>query len=195
MPLLGHIVRLQIQRASLKRDANGRRSYDPAPLLAVRSLTLSRAGACAQLDDGSFALDVHHAAHPVTRHSGQNPLSFVFTSHYAAMRRQFGEHLAPGCAGENILIETATRVPLADVAAGLVIQSAHGAVPLRKVIVAAPCRPFSEYALAKSDATPLDLKVALQALDHGLRGYYGEFDGDSPATISLGDAVCWGEVP
>jgi hypothetical protein len=84
---LGRIVALQVQRSALKRIEQGRKLYDPAPLLAVTELILTCTGACARTTDGSMILDVHNAAHPATRNDrGVNPLSFLFTSHYALMR-------------------------------------------------------------------------------------------------------------
>jgi len=189
MNLLGKIIRLQIQRGSLKRDDAGRRVYDPAPLLAVDALTLTRTGACAHTADGSFTLDVHNSAHPHTKFSGANPLSFGFTSHYAVMRSRFGEHLTTGCAGENILIETDVTVSLADVSSGVFIETPHGRIALESVIVARPCRPFSTYALAKTDPSTPELKAALQFLDDGTRGFYCALASTSPATVTLGDQV------
>ncbi len=104
---LGPIVRLQIQRASLKLGEKPNRTYDPAALLEVDALTLTPAGAVALLPDGSALLDVHHTAHPRSRNSdGVNDLSVGFTGHYARMRANYGPHLSDGCAGENILVDT-----------------------------------------------------------------------------------------
>src|ERR1700694_4918441 len=106
--LLGRIVRLQIQRSKLKRGEKPNRYYDPAPLLAVDELTLTPHGALVRLAGGGTLVDIHHAAHPDTRHLDRtNDLSVGFTPHYAAMRERFGAHLVDGCAGENILVETA----------------------------------------------------------------------------------------
>lgn len=190
MKSLGRIVRLQIQRGCLKRVENGRKTYDPSPILAVTQLTLTKSGACARLQDGSYLIDVHNAAHPTTRNNqGVNPLSFVFTSHYARMRERFGEHLITGCAGESILIETSAIVSLADVAAGVTIQTRQGPVMLGSVIVAEPCTSFSEFALQHPSAPAEQLKPALQFLAEGTRGYYCQLASDSPATIDVGDTV------
>ena len=190
MKPLGQIVRLQVQRGCLKRMEGGRKIYDPSPILAVTQLTLTKSGACARLDDGSYLIDVHNAAHPTTRNNkGVNPLSFVFTSHYDRMRQHFGDHLVSGCAGESILVETSAIVSLADVAGGVVIQTKQGPVTLGSVVVAEPCTSFSEFALQRPSAPTEQLKPALQFLGEGTRGYHCQFGGESPATIDVGDML------
>src|SRR6266581_1398023 len=64
---LGRIVRLQIQRASLKTGEKPTRVYDPTPLLAVDRLALGPDGALGEGSDGSWLVDVHHRAHPRTK--------------------------------------------------------------------------------------------------------------------------------
>ncbi len=191
MHYLGTIVRLQLQRASLKRGERPAQTYDPSPLLVVDSLTLTPGGAVAYAPDGSCLLDIHHAAHPQTRQSkGKNPLSVGFTSHYAAMQRQFGEHMTLGCAAESIIVEgPAVPIPLSVVSPGLVIETAAGPIHLVRVVVAAPCAPFSRWTLRNPAATPEDLKPALQFLGDGLRGFYCAYDGPAAATITLGDKL------
>jgi hypothetical protein len=187
---LGRIVRLQIQRSKLKLGEKPNRVYNPAPLLAVDELTVTPEGALARLADGSMVIDVHHPSHPDTRNLERtNDLSVGFTSHYAAMRAQYGEHLVDGCAGENILIETDGRLSLDDIAGGLVIQPAGGAQPVRLKVVrhAPPCREFSGYASRSSEAEAI--KAALQFLDQGLRGFYCAFGNPAPAVLRVGDAV------
>lgn len=184
---LGKIVRLQIQRASLKQGDGELRIYNPGPLMAAGELTLARAGACAPAPDGSLTIDIHNSTHPQTKNGGHNALSFVFTSHYAAMQARFGGHLPIGCAGESILIETDEVISLDQVAMGVVIETKTGRVSLRNVIVARPCSSFSKFAIGKAGAPTDEVKAALQFLDQGMRGFYCELAGESPATISLGD--------
>lgn len=74
-------------------------------------------------------------------------------------------------------------------AGGLKIETRDGPIALDSVIVAAPCAPFSTYALRQPDAPPAALKATLQFLDHGTRGFYCQFSGETPATIALGDRV------
>ena len=187
---LGRVVRLQIQRSKVKLGDKPNRVYDPAPLLAVDELTLTPEGALARLVDGSMVVDVHHPSHPDTRNLDRtNDLSVGFTSHYAAMRERYGAHLVDGCAGENILIETAGQVTQADIAGGLLIQPASGGPPVWLQVVrhAPPCREFSGYAARSSE--PAVIKGALQFLDDGLRGFYCAVSGTAPVVLSIGDQV------
>jgi hypothetical protein len=190
MQLLGKIVRLQIQRAPLKVGEKPNRRYDPTPILPVDELTLTPQGGLARLPDGATLIDVHNTAHPQTRNNDNvNSLSIGFTAHYAEMRVRFGERVTLGCAGENILVETDRRIELDDVARGLVIQTANGVqVALTNVMVAAPCKPFTGYALGRTvDAATL--KESLQFLDAGMRGFYVALAQNEPVTIAVGAQV------
>lgn len=190
MRLLGEIACLQIQRSSLTIGTGPTRCFDPAALLSVDELYLTPGGACASAPDGSCFVDVHHAAHPLTRNRGENSLCLGFSRHYDAMRAHFGDSFAFGCAAENIIIDgPAPRIALADIAAGLVIETDHGIATLTSVIVATPCLPFSKYALRDPDASPAAIKAALQFLDHGVRGFYCAFPGPKTATLRCGAKV------
>jgi hypothetical protein len=188
---LGRIVRLQVQRSKLKLGEKPRRVYDPAPLLSVGALRLTRAGALGVLPDGTVVMDVHHAGHPETRNNdGANDLSVGFTGHYAAMRAAYGPHLADGCAGENILVEAEGEVALARVARGLVIRGADQRgreAALTGVRVALPCVEFSGYASRTTEAGPI--KAALQFLGEGRRGFYCGYESEDEATVTVGDEV------
>src|SRR5437660_11269113 len=85
---LGRIVRLQIQRSSLKTGEKPRRSYDPAPLLAVDRVALGPDGVLGEgPGGGAWLVDVHHRAHPETKNEdGVHGVSIGFTSPYAQMR-------------------------------------------------------------------------------------------------------------
>jgi hypothetical protein len=186
---LGRLVRLQIQRASLKLGEKPNRVYDPAPLLAVDALTLTPDGALWRDPAGGETLDIHHAQHPATRNSGgANDLSLGFTGHYAALRARFGPHLTDGLAGENLLVERPGVTPLSALAGGLAVRRAATGdlVPLGEVRVAAPCVEFSRY--AGRSAAAEDVKAALQFLDAGLRGFYCTYSG-APITLALGDEL------
>ena len=192
---LGRVVRLQIQRSKLKLGDKPNRYYDPAALLSVNELTLTTEGALARLPDGSMVIDIHHPSHPDTRNLERtNDLSVGFTAHYGAMRGQYGEHLVDGCAGENILVETAERLTLADIAGGLAIQRAGGGEPvqLRVVRHAPPCVEFSGYASRSHE--PKVIKDTLQFLDAGLRGFYCALGNSAPVTINVGDDVLVGST-
>ena len=189
MRLLGKIVRLQVQRASLKSGEGELRAYSPGPLMAAQELTLTRTGACAFAADGLLTVDIHNSAHAQTKNGGPNSLSFVFTGHYTAMQARFGDHLPIGCAGENILIESEEVISLDQVARGVAIETGKGRVVLEKVIVARPCSPFSKFAIGKTGAATAEVKAALQFLDQGMRGFYCELAGEAPATVMVGDRV------
>jgi hypothetical protein len=188
---IGKIVRLQIQPSPLKAGEKPHRTYDPSPLMAVERLALTAQGALARLPNGDAVLDVHHTAHPHSRNNGgKNDLSVGFTAHYAAMRERFGSHLADGCAGENILVETDRAVELVSLAQGLVVQPQGNAAPvwLAAARVAAPCEPFTHYALG-SAVEAAELKQALQFLEKGMRGFYFGWEGEGEVTVAVGDTV------
>ena len=172
MTPLGRIVRLQIQTASLKRGERPNRVYDPAPLRTVEELRLTPRGAVGITEKGERLLDVHHRDHHASKHEPGREVSFGFTSHYGKMRGEYGEGIAIGCAGENILIEADRVYRLEDFDGGLELQSASGAsVRLDSVIVADPCVEFSRFSLGDPAAAPQDLKPVLQFLGEGTRGY------------------------
>lgn len=185
---LGHLIHLQVQRDTLKAGVKPERRYDPAPLLPVGRLALSPDGAMGAAD-GGWIVDVHHRAHPATKNEdGLHGLSVGFTSHYTAMRARFGPRLTVGCAGENIIAETASLVTLDDVAAGLAIVGPDGAerARLRVLQPAHPCRPFTGWALGGTVESAV-LKEHLQFLDDGMRGFYCTAEG--PGVVEVGDVL------
>lgn len=187
---LGPVIRLQVQRSSLKTGEKPLRTYDPAPLQAVDRLALSSDGALGAATDGSWIVDVHHRSHPATKNDdGLHGVSVGFTAHYGAMRRHFGERLTLGCAGENIIAETGSRLMLEDVARGLAILAPDGSerVRLRVLEVAHPCRPFTGWALGGPVEAAV-LKEHLQFLDDGMRGFYCTAEG--AGVVELGDVLC-----
>src|SRR2546428_7336090 len=104
---VGRIVRLQIQRSSLKTGEKPTRVYDPAPLLVVDRLALGPDGVLGEGSDGSWLVDVHHRAHPRTKNEdGAHGVSLGFTSHYALMQQRFGDGSVPGRPGEKVLVES-----------------------------------------------------------------------------------------
>lgn len=173
MTILGRVVRLQVQTASLKRGEKPNRVYDPYPLRSVKELRLTPRGAAGITATGETLLDVHHRDHHASKHEPGREVSFGFTSHYGKMRGQYGEGVATGCAGENILLESDRVWRLEDFASGLELRSAASgaAVRLDAVIVADPCVEFSRFSLGDPAASPQDLKPVLQFLGEGMRGY------------------------
>lgn len=185
----GRIVRLQIQRSSLKTGEKPNRVYDPAPILGVDRLAVSPDGVLGWGPDRSWVVDIHHRAHPNTKNEdGEHGVSVGFTAHYRAMRTRLGERVALGCAGENIIAETERRLALEDVRGGLAVLGADGRELLRLQVLDAahPCRPFTGWALGRT-VDPDELKSHLQFLDGGMRGFYCL--GEGTGIISVGDRL------
>src|SRR3989454_1946650 len=189
MHIVGRIVRLQIQRSSLKTGEKPTRVYDTAPLLDVQRLALGPDGALGEGPGGSWLVDVHHRAHPRTKNKdGAHGVSLGFTSHYALMRDRFGERITLGCAGENIIVETERRIAFEDLERGVVLLAPDGQELARLEVlqVAEPCRPFSGWALGDVVEARV-LKETLQVLEGGTRGYYCTSVGSG--IVSVGDRV------
>ncbi|HEX9394619.1 MAG TPA: MOSC domain-containing protein [Gemmatimonadales bacterium] len=180
MRVIGPILRLQVQRSTLKTGEKPNRTYDPRPLLPVRALAVHPDGACGA-SGGAWVVDVHHRAHPATKNEdGLHGLSLGFTSHYAEMRQRFGPHVAVGVAGENIIVDTDRHVTWDEMAPGCVVLDAAGRelVRLRVLKPAQPCRPFTGWALGGQVEAAV-MKEHLQFLDDGMRGYYALAEGSA----------------
>jgi hypothetical protein len=191
MERIGTVMRLQVQRSSLKAGERPRRWYDPAPICSVPILTLDANGVTGWMDDGMMIPDVHNATHPASKFRGENGASFGFTSHYAKMRERFGSHLTDGIAGENILIETDRIFREEAFARGLRIAGADGTgSDLAEILSAEPCAEFSRFSLCYDIETPSDRTVAeaLTFLREGTRGFYAEMRGND-GRIRVGDGV------
>jgi hypothetical protein len=186
---LGRVVHLQVQTGTLKRGERPNRVYDPGPLFAVTELLLTPRGAAGATAHGEVVLDVHHTDHPASKAAAGREVSFGFTGHYAKMRERFGERMVPGCAGENVLLETEGVHRLEEFARGLAFRSASTGALLRlaAVSVAEPCVEFSRFSLGDPGASPQDLKPVLQFLGEGLRGYC--FTPSADFTLRAGDAL------
>src|SRR2546423_8186823 len=186
---LGRIVRLQIQRASLKTGEKPTRVYDPMPLLAVDRLALGPDGALGEGPDGSWLVDVHHRAHPRTKNEdGAHGVSLGFTSHYALMRDRFGERITLGCAGENIIVETERRMVFPDLEHGVAVRAPDGRelARLRGRRAREQCRPLPGWGLGGVGEAQ-GLQETLQCLEGGTRGYY--CTGVGSGIVSVGDRV------
>lgn len=195
---IGEIVRLQIQRESLKVDMPDgerpelrvRRYYDPTPILASDALAVADNLVTVEGDEGPV-VDVHCVSHPRSRNRGNgNMLSVGFTGHYDKMRDRFGEHLTDGIAGENILVDNRAVLSIDDLEAGMRIETRDGQVlDFDPVTVAAPCVEFSRFCLGDLTAPPLDVKETLQFLDHGTRAFYAYIASGLPVTLRTGDRL------
>ena len=185
---IGVVKAVQIQRSSLKSGVKPQQVYAPTALLAVARLQLSPEGVLGLTDTGETIVDVHHAQHAETKNVGKNGVSVGFTSHYAAMRARFGPHLVDGSAGENILVDAEQSFALADLGGRLIFQNTAGEeVVLEKLLVDAPCEPFSRFALQQTPPVEASLmKSTLQFLDSGMRGFYATAQRGS---VQVGDKV------
>jgi hypothetical protein len=189
--LLGPIVRLQVQVSSLKQGERPHRWYDPGPITALPALRLEPGGVVG-LDGGTEFGDVHHMLHARSAFRGENGISVGLTGHYTRMRERFGDFLADGIAGENILVASERVLAEDDVAAGVVIETANGLVNLTAVQGAPPCAEFSRFCAGYPLDRPSDRGITetLQFLNDGMRGFYATLaHPQSPAVISLGDRV------
>lgn len=187
---LGQIISLQIQTSSLKVDGEPRRYYTPEPIRQVQALEVGDGTIIGEVD-GEPLLDIHSANHPNSRNRGNgNMLSVVFSGHYDIMQSEFGPHLIPGIAGENIRVEHEGRLTLDDVQAGLAIERPDGTIiRFDTISVAHPCVEFSRFALDDPDASPQEVSKTLRFLDGGTRGFYGVVTSELPATIQVGDRL------
>jgi hypothetical protein len=188
---IGRILRLQVQRASLKVGAAPQRRYDPEPLQAVPRLEVSRGGVVGH--DGHATIgDVHHQEHPQSKNrGGTNGISIGFATHYALMRQRFGAHMVDGVAGENVLIDTDARFVDSDMPEALYIETAGGdRIQLTGIQVAAPCVEFTRFAMQRPMQAPNDRTVsdAFDFLRRGMRGYYARYDG-MPVQLAPGDRL------
>jgi hypothetical protein len=195
LDLIGTIVKLQVQRSSLKLGERPRRWFDPAPLLTVPALSLSPDGVVGLPPDGEPVVDVHNRIHPETRHGNGNGVSLGFTSHYAGMRSRFGERLADGIAGENILVQTERDFARGDLPSRVTIEGVEGLVRLEGVRVIEPCVEFSRYALGHTGRPAESLErvgpsvtETLIFLRFGMRGYCATY-ATGPTTVHLGDRL------
>lgn len=190
---LGRIIRLQVQQNSLKTGQKPFQTYTPDPhLTSVRALRLDANGVVGIDEHGTLLADVHNATHPQTKFRGENGISIGFTSHYAAIRERFGDHLTDGIAGESMLVDCAEPVSLEMIGKGIVIMSDRGAVEIGPWVVMHPCAPFSKFCLRMSGETKPDRRVTetLQFLDNGMRGFSAVYPADAGvAEIRVGDTV------
>lgn len=188
---IGRLIRLQIQRQSLKSGVKPDRTYDPAPLLAVSRLWVTPEGVLGRGEDGGWLVDVHHAAHPATKNEDRlHGVSVGFTGHYRLMQARFGDRLAVGTAGENLIAETDGVLRAAALGPALAVVGADGVerVRLRVLQVAEPCRPFTGWALGGGQRVEAAaFKEHLQFLQDGTRGYYLQAEGCGE--VVLGDRL------
>lgn len=186
---LGRIVRLQVQRSSLKVGSLDGKYYDPEPLLAVDEIVVDASGASVERPGGPV-LDVHNALHPRTKNRNNiNPLSVGFVGHYEQIRQRYGAHITDGIAGENILVDASNVVDLPTVATGFVITGDEGRrIELDDVSVAHPCVEFSRFVMNDRNAPARMVSDVLRFLDGGIRGFYA-VAAEGRHELRVGDTV------
>lgn len=191
MQKIGTIKFVQIQRSHMKTYEGENRIYRPDPLLTVEKLSLTVDGIMGVASNGKEIIDVHHIQHLQSRFRGDNKISFGFVQHYNRMRERFGDHIADGAGGENIIIEASEDITELDYQRRFFIQhEGQGTlIELRNVIPAPPCREFSIFCLQVAQCKD-DIKSALQFLSKGTRGYYAELvENDEPCFVQAGDTL------
>ena len=190
---LGKVKLVQIQPNGLIVETPSGDLYDATRLVEVDRLLITPLGIEAVLPTGEPVLDIHHINHHHKAYK-DDLISIGFTSHYAAMRERFGEHMQDGTAGENIIIESDREIWLDDLGQQVVIENAQtGQQTLLDFLrIATPCTDFSHFA-ANSQHQRLpaaELKSTLQFLNHGRRGFLLALaDGQETAAVQAGDRV------
>jgi hypothetical protein len=182
------IVKLQIQQEPLKRGEKPNRWYDPTPIRPVERLLVNDRGATGVVD-GDKVIDVHHVDHPMTRNHGlASGLSVGFTAHYAAMRRRFGDRVADGVTGENVLVDSDGQMTRERLAGGAFWTHDGRTVQFTEVQVAEPCVEFSRYVLGVEPGdTSQPTREPLRALMGGMRGFYVALA--EPVELTVGDEL------
>jgi len=196
--LIGTIIRLQVQRSSLKLGDRPRRWFDPAPLTPAPTLAVGTPGVVGLPAEGEPAepvMDIHNRDHPASRYGSGNAISLGFTSHYARMRARLGPRVIDGIAGENIIVQTVREFCSDELPRSLAIEGADGLIYLEGIRCIEPCVEFSRFVLGYTgrpghDVTEPDPAVTetLVFLRHGLRGYYAAYAGGA-TVLRLGDRV------
>lgn len=195
---LGEVTLVQIQPQGLIFDAPGETPtgtfYDAARRVEVDSLEITPRGIAASLPGRDQVLDIHHLDHPDKAYGDDDLVSIGFTSHYEAMRTEFGEHMVNGVAGENILIDYSEEVWPDDLDRLLSIENQDtGQVASLKLLgFATPCVEFSQFCIQRQhDKIPPDrMREILRFLGLGRRGFLLTLDGElDAATVRPGDKV------
>ena len=192
--LLGYVKLTQLQPTGLIINTPSGEFYDPSRRMVVDSLQISPLGIEAITPDGKQVLDIHHIDHPDKKYDNDDLVCIGFSSHYAAMRARFGEHMVDGVAGENIIIQAEKEIWPEELGQRIGFESSEtGDITFLDVVkYAAPCEEFSHFA-AQSQHKRLpaaELKATLQFLGNGRRGYLLVLsDGQEPVIVQPQDRV------
>lgn len=192
--LLGYVKLTQLQPTGLIINTPSGEFYDPSRRVVVDSLQISPLGIESITPDGEHVLDIHHIDHPDKKYDNDDLVCIGFSSHYAAMRARFGEHMVDGVAGENIIIQAEKEIWPEELGQRIGFESSEtGDITFLDVVkFAAPCEEFSHFA-AQSQHQRLpaaELKATLQFLGNGRRGYLLVLsDGQEPVIVQPQDRV------
>jgi MOSC domain-containing protein YiiM len=191
---LGFVRSVQMQPDGLIIERPSGYFYDESRRLEVDQLTINKKGIEALSPDGEQVLDIHHLDHPGKKYDEDDLICIGFTSHYDKMRERFGDHLAYGTAGENIIIDYPDEIWLDDLGGqiGIENQDTGQLLVLGQIQVAAPCEEFSHFAAqCQDEKLPAgELKDILQFLGDGRRGFLLVLaDGQEEGVVRPGDKV------
>lgn len=192
--LLGYVKLTQLQPTGLIINTPSGEFYDPSRRVVVDNLQISPLGIESITPDGEHVLDIHHIDHPDKKYDNDDLVCIGFSSHYAAMRARFGEHMVDGVAGENIIIQAEKEIWPEELGQRIGFESSEtGDITFLDVVkFAAPCEEFSHFA-AQSQHQRLpaaELKATLQFLGNGRRGYLLVLsDGQEPVIVQPQDRV------
>jgi hypothetical protein len=189
--LLGYVKLTQLQPTGLIINTPSGEFYDPSRRVVVDSLQISPLGIEAITPDGEHVLDIHHIDHPDKKYDNDDLVCIGFSSHYAAMRARFGEHMVDGVAGENIIIQAEKEIWPEELGQRIGFESSEtGDITFLDVVkFAAPCDHFA--AQSQHQRLPAaELKATLQFLGNGRRGYLLVLsDGQEPVIVQPQDRV------
>lgn len=195
---LGVVTLVQLQPDGLIIETPGETPtgsfYDAGRRVEVDCLRITPSGIEATLPSGEDVLDIHHLAHPGKAYDDDDLVSLGFTSHYAAMRAEFGHHMVDGIAGENIIIDNPNEIWPEDLAGTVSIENQDTGQPARLNLssFAAPCVEFSQFCIQDQHSEiPTDhMREILRFLGRGRRGYLFVLDaGIDVVTVRPGDKV------
>lgn len=195
---LGRVTLVQVQPHGLIIETPGKTPtgsfYDATRRVEVDRLRITPRGIEATLPDGNDVLDIHHLDHPEKAYDDDDLICIGFTSHYEAMRTEFGPHMVNGIAGENIIIECAEEIWPEDLEQVVTIenQDTGQLATMNLVSFAAPCVEFSQFCIQdQRTEVPKDrLREILRFLGRGRRGYLLVLDpSQETVTVRRGDRV------
>ena len=191
---LGTVKLTQLQPIGLIIQRPSGYFYDHTRLMSADRLIITPSGIETFTPDGKRVLDIHHLEHPDKAYENDDLICIGFTSHYAAMRARFGDHMQDGAAGENIIIECQEEIWPEQLGQQIAIENnGTGSFAYLDVIrFAAPCEEFSHFAAnSKEKRLPAkELKDVLQYLGNGRRGFLLVLgDGQGTITVQSGDKV------